>query len=583
VYRDKGESCWIADLNRQLVSQKKTANNDGSYIETMSEADDPPTNCLTVLNPDQIAWQTVSGPGSFAYESPDEITRSLSFGIKRYVHGAGKQGGVAYNGFDADAGMCLFKDFNSDLRVLTRERDTGWLKFRAPRHYDTNTTVILTFEGVDYAGNGTPLDLSQVKFRGQDPIDYSNETQTVSYRLTVDGGKQYPLVQDDFKWPEFHEPGHASDSYFDPVPCPYIKSIWHAGTWLTDQHWLQWTNFHNLAIEFLDKDKSPTKALRVGKWENAFEGNPATGVKANFIDLDPDRFYVRVNDQTKKGAGKVSIFLSTDSAGTDYDDGPTEIELSEIETNGGIFLSKSLLLVSGSTDDLYQVDGIADGAKNDRTYKVALNATVYSKHPSFEHKVSAVANGNRTVTFHVNILKTNGTPVVTTASVEEDMRQVAERFAQMQINVAYTIAEPVDPPSGVDLSDGIDEMPESVSITAEEEALLGVSALRTATDGDIEVYYVNRMSGTAFAESFPASVVDSQYKNSIIVGANRISYQTLAHEAGHLLLNAGGHYEGAHAEQNLMYYAGVSDHTVRSPKRVTKDQAASFRASPLAK
>ena len=348
-----------------------------------------------------------------------------------------------------------------------------------------------------------------------------------------------------------------------------------------------------LKVEFLDKDKNETTSLKVGKWKDAFQGDPATAVKNNFIDLDPDRFYIRVNDQSKKGSGKISINLSTDSPGTDYDDDATEIELTETGANTDIFESKSLMIMSGDVDDDHQVDSIADDAKNDRTHKVALDATVEVEHPTTDPicTKTATASADKTVTFHVNILKVGGTGVVNNAAVQGDMKQIAERYAQMQIKVDYTIEDPVDPPTGVNLSDGLDEYPGVVGgviqMTDEEKSLLGASALRTATDDDIELYYVNNLSLGSLGESFWKSAVpDPKYKNSMVLAVGRFPYVVPAHEAGHVILDSGDHYTGANKEQNLMSdgaYGTGSSHTVLSQKRVTETQANSFRTSSLAK
>ena len=95
-----------------------------------------------------------------------------------------------------------------------------------------------------YYGEGT-LDLSQVKFRGQDPIAYSNETHTVSYLITVDGGKEFTVGQDDFTWPAAQAAGHSSASGSDESTCPWTRTWAYSISWTEDMHWLTWTNFHN--------------------------------------------------------------------------------------------------------------------------------------------------------------------------------------------------------------------------------------------------------------------------------------------------------------------------------------------------
>jgi hypothetical protein len=76
---------------------------------------------------------------------------------------------------------------------MTRDRTSNNRAnpFPAPRLYDTNTTVVFTFEGVSYAlPGGVTQDLSQVTFRGQSPVAYSNEIGSVSYLTTVNGSQK---------------------------------------------------------------------------------------------------------------------------------------------------------------------------------------------------------------------------------------------------------------------------------------------------------------------------------------------------------------------------------------------------------
>ncbi len=128
----------------------------------------------------------------------------------------------------------------------------------APRGYRPNTTVILTFEGVDYRRrDGAPLDLRQVKFRGQPPISYSNETQSVSYWLTVDGGQEYTISEADFEWPADQEVDYNSSQargFFNG------DLSWQNDTTTTNFHWLTWTDFHNLYAWVV----GPTNVLYLG-------------------------------------------------------------------------------------------------------------------------------------------------------------------------------------------------------------------------------------------------------------------------------------------------------------------------------
>jgi hypothetical protein len=132
--------------------------------------------------------------------------------------------------------------------LVERSKAMGALEFRVPRQYDTNTTVILTFEGVDYSRRpGTPLDLNQIKFRGQEPLAYSNEVKTVSFLLTMDGGRKYTVSQDNFEWPADQITSQPNSYFFDPrCQLRYSdRASWQSITSTKEMHSLSWTNFHN--------------------------------------------------------------------------------------------------------------------------------------------------------------------------------------------------------------------------------------------------------------------------------------------------------------------------------------------------
>jgi hypothetical protein len=278
------------------------------------------------------------------------------------------------------------------------------------------------------------------------------------------------------------------------------------------------------------------------------------------------------------------VKLSTDSPGTDYDEPETAVVLHEKQP--GVFISGPQLLVSSTTDQT--INGVHDY----HTHLVALDAVIYAEYPGTQHKVAAYATGDKTVTFHINILKVNNAAVVTSDDVAADLKQVAERYAQMQIKIAYKIEAPTNPPAGVLLGNGLEETGKETGlsydtgnlrwykITTEEKYLFDETHLRTRTDDDIEVYYVNSLSSGGFAESFAASLSPGKYKNSIVIQAEHPQYETLAHEAGHLLYSPSLH---TNAVQSLMFSNGVSSHTILSPLRITDREATKARNSPLAK
>lgn len=255
-----------------------------------------------------------------------------------------------------------------------------------------------------------------------------------------------------------------------------------------------------LSVDFLDASKNPVSTLKVGKWENAFNAGPT--VKDNFIDLDSDRFHVRVNDQSKKGTGKVSVKLSTDSDGTAYDDDATEIELNEEPANSGIFISTNMLMVSDDADDDFTNPMVvADDTKNDRTHKIARGGKVKVQYPETGtvlcEKEASVPPSLKTVDDNIIILRdkpvaTGGVPVIAAATISNFWMIARERYVQVGVDIQWSGPTIIDPPTGVDLADGLlVRDPAGSTVLAAEAKNLIVGAGTTNTAADIHVFYVN--------------------------------------------------------------------------------------------
>jgi hypothetical protein len=248
--RDVGSPCWNAAISLSLQWRTADVLADATQVSVQQTNQsgslyDNGFICVTTLNPDELPWHMYQ-PWVESSNEPGPESRALSFGLYSYTHGAGS-GSDTYNMGWLSCQMSQ-ETFPYGEAYLERHRADGWLRFCAPRQYGTNTTVIFTFEGVDYRRQqGMPLDLSQVKFRGQEPIAYSNETQTVSYLLAVDGGCEYTICQDDFTWPADQQPGHYANSWVNPSagPCYFYVADSFAGSWAEDMHFLSWTDFHN--------------------------------------------------------------------------------------------------------------------------------------------------------------------------------------------------------------------------------------------------------------------------------------------------------------------------------------------------
>jgi len=236
-------NCWQADANRAVFTHDYAVTNGSVQEQGSNLFEQPSPQCQTLLNPDQINWQGSSN--TFTETLPGPIGGSLSFGVDGYQHGAGEQYGVVIASYNPTDNTCTYQNETDALRTVLRQKNAGWVTFQAAAQSPTNATVVLTFEGVNYAvPNNVAMDLSQVQFRGQSPV--SNDSQSVSYLMTTSPGQQYTINQDDFTWPSFSPATNYTHTYNDTYDtCPILKSYAWAGNYLTDLHWLNWTGFTN--------------------------------------------------------------------------------------------------------------------------------------------------------------------------------------------------------------------------------------------------------------------------------------------------------------------------------------------------
>ena len=312
-----------------------------------------------------------------------------------------------------------------------------------------------------------------------------------------------------------------------------------------------------ISVCFLGESGNEVGTLSVGKWENAFNAGPT--VKDNFIDLDPDRFLIQAKDPSKRGAGSITVQLSTDSDGTAYDDDATEITLTEEPFNSGVFISTNMLLVSDDVDDDFTNSSVvADDSQNDRTHKIAIGGKViaqYSCAPSVNcTKEASVPPYVKTVDVSIIILRdkpasSNGVPVIDISTVTNFWTIAKDRYAQVGINVNWTGPTIEDPPAGVDLSDDLlyKTLAEPTIVAPETKAL--INALGTTnTTADIHVFYVNhilaygsRAGGVAIGDYAVDESEENYTYNIILSGSISTPWggYAAAHELGHLLTDTG--------------------------------------------
>lgn len=344
-----------------------------------------------------------------------------------------------------------------------------------------------------------------------------------------------------------------------------------------------------IQVDFLDAAHNVVPVLNVAKWTNSFNAGPL--VKDNFIDLDTDHFYLRVNDPSKTGSGTISIHLSTDSDGTSYDDVATEIELDEEPANPGVFISTNLLMVSDDVDDDFTNPYVvADDTKNDRTHKVALGGKVkalYSCTAAVDcEKEAVVPPSLKTVEVSVVVLRdkpavSNGVPVVTTTHVSNMWNIVRERYAQVGVTIVYNVTIE-DPPSGVDLTDGLLVRDFSTNrVLATEAKELIASCGTVGTNNDIHVFYVNTVMvgpnqayGSAVADYYYYPSENDYLYNAFIDNSVNKPFNA-AHELAHLLADAPHVSE----EFNVLYSSTSTANFPAATKRLDTTQETNIRGN----
>ena len=298
-----------------------------------------------------------------------------------------------------------------------------------------------------------------------------------------------------------------------------------------------------------------TRRMKVAQWENAWKTTetPLGGLKDNFIDLDPDRFYVRI---PLIGSGtNIKVKVSTVAAGGDPIGDWEEIEMEVDPDDAGMLKSKAQLLVADDPDKN------AAGAENaeeiaKRVHKIALFGKVKIRVEIGQTTGDVelqIPTPGRYKTVHVKAVilrdQPGGTPAATEAYVWTDLvDNVKPRYAQANINISIDGVTTVDPPPGVDLSDGLAQADVNY-LPAEVKTL--VEKRGTSTTDDIHIFYVpaittgvpnypNRAArGFALVDAlFPASA-DKPYTYNVFIGIEDANVITTAHELGHLLTNAG--------------------------------------------
>jgi hypothetical protein len=283
--------------------------------------------------------------------------------------------------------------------------------------------------------------------------------------------------------------------------------------------------------------------LKVAKWEDAFEGTGTNGwVKDDFIGWDKDRFYVRIPGGASMGIEAVKV-ATEDCPDASYNDDATRIELT---ASGSDRISDSMILVSDDEDDDYAGSGAgADDQDGDRTHKVQLGGNLVIKSITIngtEHPVDMKVPVPVRKVLPVDFIRMNVAGVRPIAEIEEAVRIVNERYAQVGLRVDATIKElpwpnlPGVQPGFVDL---FDEPPGKFidPLTAEYKSFIDqTDPMGTNIFFLLSAYASNGVALTNSQLQLESGEVSGNYLDKAFVNSssNSAGY-TSAHELAHLL------------------------------------------------
>lgn len=308
-------------------------------------------------------------------------------------------------------------------------------------------------------------------------------------------------------------------------------------------------------IDFLDAGGVAVPSLKIGKWMNAFTMTGTNvSLKNNFIDLDPDRFRIRVNDPSQAGMSMIGIDLSTDSDGYYFDDDSNGIELHEQSANSGIFISTNLLLVADDIDDDFSGSGVpADDILNDRTHKVAVNGKVRVRYPGTddawtEKEVPVDKSGS--IRIIPIILRTavgeSGTTPIAAWDLDDSLERASRRYAQVGIKLTWEYPIVCNPPAGMSLTNGLTVRHLDGSHELSDEAKAVIQEVATVGDlTDIHLIVVNLVKvqggtrgGSSVAPYWYNNPPEHDYLYNMFVSADTNVEKEgciIAHELGHLM------------------------------------------------
>lgn len=340
------------------------------------------------------------------------------------------------------------------------------------------------------------------------------------------------------------------------------------------------------------------QGLNIARWDNAYERhtNAEPTVKNNFVDLDVDRFVVRVPRLSSEESAQPKIKLSTVQSNGTVTDDATELQMKSDPTNSATLVSDAQILVSDDGDDVYSLNGAGtDDVKGDRTHKAGLFDTVRialsfaGQTASLDWPVPTPLQV-KSVLVQAVIMRNKpesegGQPVASEGFVRTDItRRVNERFAQANIIVLPEInIKVMDPPPGVDMSSGLIEEIWGGSLVGDLTLIGAVN--QEHTSDDVHIIYINRFKqpngnlSNVYGKAYRANT--RRKIDAVIVSTvpERYNNCLTAHELGHILGNFND-LQNYPAMSNLMYFSGETNPLqVVLGKRLARYQIEALRKS----
>lgn len=364
----------------------------------------------------------------------------------------------------------------------------------------------------------------------------------------------------------------------------------------------------------------PAAKLEIANWWDCFERRTGAidTLKPEWVDEDERAFRIRVpliHDLTPV------TYISTESLLDEYNDPKSEISIVRDQyANNNWYTDTQILVTDSFDDDIAPAtpSGGPDESATDRTHLIlpfgTVTATIDLGSATGTIILPVPAPDDRlSISLRMVIVRDKAQEYGGTAPLSEDVvknehvMHIAERLAMANIIVLPHEVEvvTVDPPEGVDLTDGLDiGTKDWYKILLQENGWVPIStetrslfeALGTPENtSDYTIFVINNIKeydvsigggtpndlGLAWLDAVLSSNDKALKNNAIILaGKNNTTPTASIHELGHLLTNEPFHYNDYHADgrsnigiSNIMF-GGASSLVgqVVSPKRLEKRQ-----------